>query len=133
MCAQSQEGLQGRNDTRGKEWGRKSGGRLPRKREKRTKKTPPANPFCTTTSVPPHPPPKKYLLFPVTADGCLQILVFVFVGAAACGDSVGGLLCLLVFFRTEDVVKEPEDGVEAHPGGQLVSLGACVQNTSTSA
>lgn len=56
----------------------------------------------------------------------LQILVFVFEGAAACGDNVGVLHHLLVLFCLQDCSEEPEDGVETRPGGQLVAL--CAYN-----
>lgn len=84
--------------------------------------------FCTLTSA----PSPNLLLFRVTVDGSLQILVLVFVGATACGNRVGGLLCLLAFFCME-LTEEPEDRVEAHPGSQLMPLCACVEKISTSA
>lgn len=58
----------------------------------------------------------------VPGVGCLQILVFVFEGAAARGDSVGGLFCFLALLCLQDLAEEREDGVETHPGRQLVSL-----------
>ena len=73
----------------------------------------------------PHHHPLNNFLFKVTVDGSLQILVFVFEGAAACGDSVGGLFCLFLFFCLQHLTEEPEDGIETHPGGQLMPLCAC--------
>lgn len=65
-------------------------------------------------------------LFQLSVDGPLQILVFVFKGTAASSDSIGGLLCLFVLFCLQDFIEKPEDGVEAHPGGQLMPLRAYI-------
>lgn len=120
---QSQGGLEGRNDTQGEERGKKDGGRL--QREKKDKIAEGiwnlSLPSCVAPSDPPATP-LPLLLFQVIFVGLLQILVFVFEGAAACGDSIGGLLRLLVLFHLQDLTEEPEDGVETHPGGQLMPL-----------
>lgn len=75
--------------------------------------------------IPTYPLPyhlKNLHFFHSNIGGSLQILVFVFVRAAARGDGVGGLLLLLVFFRLQGFAEELEDGSETHPGGQLMSL-----------
>lgn len=53
--------------------------------------------------------------------------MFGFEGAAACGDSVGGFLHLLILFQLQDLIEEPEDGVKTHPGGQFVPLCAYME------
>lgn len=68
MCAQSQGGLEGRNDTQGKEWGRRAGGRLQRNRARKRKK------IADRTLFAPHlwslaTPTPHLPQFQVTADG----------------------------------------------------------------
>lgn len=71
--------------------------------------------------------PAPYLLGPSYFCHPLQFLAFGFEEAAACGDRVGGLLPLLVLFHLQDLTEEPEDGVEAHPGRQLMPLCAYME------
>lgn len=60
----------------------------------------------------------------------LQILVLAFEGAAARGDRVGGILHHFVLFPIQHLAEEPEDGVEASPGGQLMPLCAWERHTN---
>lgn len=50
-------------------------------------------------------------------------------GAAARGDGAEGPLRLVVLFQLQGLAEEPEDGVETHPGGQLVPLRAYIEKT----